>query len=333
VAVEVINRERWTEQAENVDPTFYGNAAWMDATAEGLNGEPVYAVVQARNFDVLRVALARRRRFGKTFLITPPIAANAGWAEAIPDDLSAERREGRILEATTELAEWFEHQADYVKIAFPPEVKDVRAFLWRGWRPEVRYTYHVSLDEELSTDRVRTNTRRVVERCKNAGLEILHPTGEEAVAMLDATLPPTFTRQSQPLPLPHPLWHTYLQSLVDISSVEVLVAADRDRTPLASIIVGYDTKRAYMLMSGATDDGLSSGAAVYVIWKAIIAAKQRVPVFDLAGANISNIAHFKRGFGGDLVQYLAVSHARSRTVRWMAEDAPGLRQRLLGGSR
>ena len=126
-------------------------------------------------------------------------------------------------------------------------------------------------------------------------------------------------------------WQGYVSALVALPTVRVLATMADE--PRAVIVLGHDTRHAYELLAGATDDGLKIGASVHAAQKALerLRAEGIVETFDFAGANIGSIAHFKRGFGGRLVPYYAVSWARNRWAHWLAVSAPGWRRRLSGG--
>ena len=325
--VETVDSTRWSVLSAEADPGIYGRADWLEPTCAALGLEPQYIAVNNRGTDALRVALARRRRFGRELLVTPAVAAYSGWAEAFPADLSDERREGRLHDVLGEFIDWAEARADFVRVILPPEANDLRPFLWRGWTVEPRYTYRVTLGDELSLDSMRQSVRRWIRSATDANLQLIRPKGELAVATADMTISPTFARQSERLPVRPDRWHDWLRSLVALPSVQVLGVVDGDE-PLASMIVGYDGNRAYELLAGTTPRGMETGAGVYVVWQAFLEARQRVREFDFAGANMESIAKFKRGFGGELVRYNAVSWSRSSFDRWVATGAPRLKSRV-----
>jgi len=324
MAVDLCDRAQWDALAEKADPGFYGRSDWLDAICGATGMEPQYVVVTARETPVLRAALARKRRWGQEFLLTPASAAYAGWAEAFPDDLAPERREARRIEVADELAAWCEDHAAWTRIVLPPEMIDARAFIWRGWRAEVRYTYRTSAADDAATA-MHENARRQVK--KAARLTVACPEGVEAVRALAAVIEPTFRRQGEPLPTPAAAWRAYLDALVGLPSVRIVAAFDGE-TPHAAMALGFDTHRAYELLAGTSEEGLASGASALVMQAAMREAAACVGELDLAGANIPSIARFKRGFGGRLVPYIAVSHAGSTWSRWLATGAPRLRRRL-----
>lgn len=326
MAVELCDRHTWQELARETEPNFYGRPEWLEIGCAALGLEPRYLVVVVRSVPVVRVALVARRRLGSTYLLTTPLAPYTGWAEAFPDDLEPARRQLRRGEALEELALWCEAHASYGRIVLPPEVEDVRPFIWRGWRTELRYTYRIPLQRGGQLP-LRTNARRNLERAQSAELTVRHPTGPEAVDALDATMRATFSRQREPIPIPEKRWRSYLEQVAALPSVRI-VSVTGAGTPLATALIGFDSRRSYELHAGTTVEGAANGASVLALWTAIQESADRVSEFDFAGANIPTVAHFKRGFGGRLVPYVAVAWARSSLARWRAERGPALKARL-----
>lgn len=331
MSVDVCDRDTWETLGRQVDPGFYGHPEWLDVACRALGAEPRYLAVLARDAPVVRVALVARRRLGRTFLLTVPFAPYAGWAELFPADLEPERRELRRGEALDELARWCEAHASFTRIVLPPEVEDVRPFIWRGWRTELRYTYRIALAGDGSLA-LRTNARRNLERAREMGLAVQRPNPQDALRGLDLTIKATYARRSEPLPIRPERWPSYLGDLVALPSVRTVTVTQDDR-PLAAVMLGFDAMRSYELHAGTTDEGTRTGASVLAMETAIRESIDRVPEFDFAGANIPSIAHFKRGFGGKLVPYVAVSWAGSWSARWLAERAPAVAKRLRGAVR
>ena len=83
---------------------------------------------------------------------------------------------------------------------------------------------------------------------------------------------------------------------------------------VASIVVfvrGFDT--IYAWVAGADPAYRDSGATSLLYWKLLLQAP--FSRFDFVGANMREIALFKRGFGGTLLPYSAVAWCGSPLLR------------------
>ena len=192
----------------------------------------------------------------------------------------------------------------------------------------MRYTYRVDLTATKESD-LRRNVRRSLKAARSAGLEARIVSGDKAAHVATNTVLAATGRGRRQFPVPKEPASTYFDALARLSAVET-VAVFRGTEPLACIVQGYDESKVVHLQSGLTEEGERLGAGALAMWEACRFAAERVPTADLAGANMPNVAHFKRGFGGVLTPYVAISWAKGGLSRWLAEDAPGLKARLLG---
>ena len=325
--LETVSRAVWDDLTSRSEPGFHGRSDWIECTCLAAGLEPCYVVVTVRDEPALLVAVASRRRFGTRIMLNAPLSPYVGWAEMTPvgaDDSAAPH----LDEAVRLFAEWAEREFGYVRIEFPPEVCDDTPFTQWRWRSETRQTFRAPV-RDMESLRPRRNIRRNIRAAGDAGISAKTLSGEPAVAALERVLSDTFARQGQSLPVKQPRWSDLLRAIVASPNVQTVVAV-RDDEPLAAMAFGWDLLRAYEILAGATPAGLESGASALVRWAAFEAANERVDEFDLAGANVPSIAHYKSGFGGDLVHYHAVTWAGSRSAEWIATRAPVWKRRLLG---
>ena len=331
--VELWDRAQWQEFSAARPSPFFSQTAWFEPTCRLMSAEPLYLAAISRNNPALCVSLARKKRLGQTLMLTPAIAPYSAWIENLPDDLAPERREARRLEVMGELAESCEQHAAYCRIVLPPQVVDVRPFLWRGWRTEVRYTYKIPL-ENGAHPVFRQNVRRNLRDAREANLRTECLTREQAHRALRETVAATFRRQGEAPPLPAEAWDDYLGLLSACDHVTTMGVFHGDSV-LAAIAIGFDPptatgagQSAYELIAGTTDEGVPVGASAMALCSAFEFASGKVGEFDFAGANMETIAHYKRGFGGTLTPYLAVEWSRSRTASFVAKTAPTWKHRL-----
>ncbi len=331
--VELWDRAQWQEFSAARPSPFFAQTQWFEPTCRLMNAEPMYLALMSRSNPAFCVSLARKKRLGQTLLLTPAIAPYSAWIENFPDDLAPERREARRLEAMGEFAAWCEQHAAYCRIVLPPQVVDVRPFLWRGWRTEVRYTYKIPLEHGVHQI-FRQNVRRNLRDAREANLRTECLTGEHAHGALRETVAATFRRQGEAPPLPAQAWDDYL-ALLSVCNNVATMGVFRGDAVLATIAIGVDPptatgagQSAYELIAGTTDEGIPVGASAMALCSAFEFASGKVGEFDFAGANMETIAHYKRGFGGTLTPYLAVEWSRSRRASFVAKTAPAWKRKF-----
>jgi hypothetical protein len=328
VPVDVIDISASDIAIPDTNHGFFSDPAWLRSTAHAIGARPLIATAGDTVPPVLRVAFARTVRAGRPIALTMPIGAYVGWHEEYPGNLAPGRREGRLSDALNELAEWFEQSFAFVRLALPPEVNDLRPFLWRGWQSEHRYTYRIDLTS-LSTSHLRSTFRKALRKSEQRDHELVQLSGEEAATALGIALAGTCKRQKgAEVPGINHL-DNYLTAICRHPAVKT-VAAVHDSHVLAAVAFGFDKSIAYDLLAGTTEYGLESQASVAVRWSALEIARDLVPTFDFCGANIPSIAYFKRGFGGELVPFSSVTWAKSRFDHWLQTAAPLWKRRLTG---
>lgn len=110
----------------------------------------------------------------------------------------------------------------------------------------------------------------------------------------------------------------------------ILIGHLPDGTAVSSKMILHSGGRASQLYGGLSDEGGEARAGHFFEWEAIIRSKAAgARVFDMWGRSTRGIAHFKQGFGGQVVEYggtfdlvvnapvhAAYRHSRRAWVRW-----------------
>jgi lipid II:glycine glycyltransferase (peptidoglycan interpeptide bridge formation enzyme) len=168
---------------------------------------------------------------------------------------------------------------------------DVRPFIWNGYSSFVRYTYVVSLDNEMET-RLERDTRYEI---KHSKVEV-HECKD--AQFFDALYEQTFTRKG----LNRTASKELINKLFETMNPLMFVASDNS----SATVMIQDSKRAYYIL-GASD---GSGTSAKTLWESLVYLKEHgIKEVDLTGCNDYKINLFKRGFGGKLMPYYGVQNA------------------------
>lgn len=154
-------------------------------------------------------------------------------------------------------------------------IKDIRPFMWKGYRPVVRYTYLV---KKLDPDK---DTRNQIRKAERNGLEVKEGTIEQFFNLYQET----FQRKGMDLPADL----KWFQRFDQVIKPKILIIEG-----LAAAIFMSDRHRDYYIFGASSREGQSTGASSLVLSKAIVRET------DLVGCNSENVGLFKRGFGGEL---------------------------------
>ncbi len=236
----------------------------------------------------------------------------------------------KLVEALTG---WLDRQR-YAHVCFRSrsDLADVRPFLGRGWSTHPDYSYEVSIaDIAAAWDRVESNFRRLVRRCEREGFQLARDEDFDTFYALHRAI---HERKSAPLYLPRERFRSYWQELHRRDLARLYHARLPDGTTAASQLVLLGPHPiTHTVCAGATAEHLSSGASVFLRWKALEAlAEDGYAGNDLTDAALGPVTHFKSQLGGDLKLSLVVTRPPSPAwrVRQSGQDATSFVKRAAG---
>jgi len=250
-----------------------------------------------------------------------------------------ERPSGRTaqwLAASAPLVEEMRDRGVVNHLHLPPEVDDVRPWLWRGFLVRVGYTY--CLDFPFDVGALDRETRHHCDKAMGLGMTV------DRVASIDSVmecLAETEARKG----FSHRIGARELrvaQTLLGSDSLRMYVCFDSQGRPAAArAVVHSPGARAVAWMAGTKTTRLADGAN-YLLWRHSLddLSSAGATGIDLNGANIESVAMFKSQWGGHLAPTYAV---RTYSIRagyrfladWRASSrGPGQRRSAPGrGSR
>lgn len=221
------------------------------------------------------------------------------------------------LKIVAALDDWLAEQ-DYAFVSLKSrgDLTDVRPFAARGWSAEPAYTYEVPLDDpEAALGRVEGNYRRLIRRCEGEGIRLVSDDDFDTFFRLHSEIG---VRKSAPIYLPHDRFQTYFNRLRDRGLCRLYHARLPDGTAAASQLVLLGPHPVcHTVAAGAAAEHLSSGASVFLRWKALEALMaEGYAGCDLTDAALNDVTRFKSQLGGDL--RLSFVLTRSPSKRWLA---------------
>lgn len=193
-------------------------------------------------------------------------------------------------------------------------VPDVRAFLARGWTAFPEYTYVVPLaDPGELWRRVDRNLRRLVQRCREAGVTAAEDGDAEAFHRMHAEI---HERKGAPLYLPRERFVRYIEELLRKDLARLYLARLPDGRPAAGQLVLRGHPVSHTVCAAAHEEFLSLGTTPFLRWRAFeeLAALGHA-ANDLTDAALNPVTRFKSQLGGDLELRLVLTRP----------DAPALR--------
>ncbi|MFF2484017.1 GNAT family N-acetyltransferase [Paenibacillus sp. NPDC058071] len=185
---------------------------------------------------------------------------------------------------------------------FPPEIQDIRPFLWQGFKPEIKYTYYVELP--CVSEQISSSIRNKIKKANAAGYVSVRTDDMEAV---HRCLAGTETRKG----FDHHLTVGDLQlarQLLGEDRFRAYVCLTKDGEPVsASITMLLSPERALGWISASKTEHLSGGVVQQLQqfeFEDLHAAGVRT--FDFYGANLESVSASKAHWGGQLRAFYGI---------------------------
>lgn len=202
------------------------------------------------------------------------------------------------------------------QLYLPPDIDDVRPWIWRGFFVNVRYTYY--LDFPAETTVLGRSAKADARAAVKAGLTVERVSDVEPVV---ECLIASEARAGFSTHLGIPELRFALRCLGE-DSLRMYVCRDRQGRPTSTAVVLHSPgARAVSWVGGTKTESLADGAAYAGLRFAFddVAAAGASGV-DLCGANAPSVAAFKSHFGGRLVPNYGVRTYSLRTAARFGSD-------------
>ncbi len=288
----------------------FNSWAWWKSGFEGARGFRLLGAFEPREGGRLMgaVAFLARRRYGFLALDAPlPTPHSALLARDAP--LTNPRRAESLWR---DLARAFcaalasAPRLGVASILFPPSWTDPRGWQWEGVSVTPCFTYLCDIRNPESWERAwTTSVRARVKKCRKLGWPlrldappgVFHALWTAAMRADGLAVPWSAGRYARWLAAAAPE-ECALQATVHPADAP-------GAPPLAGAVVLIENGVGSHLLAGATPEGRRLGAPSYLLAElgALLARQHGVRYYDLCGANVPDVAEFKKSFGGTLVPY------------------------------
>jgi len=327
--VEALAPEEHEEWVSFVRSSAYGSAyslpAYLEALAAAVGGT-VRIVVARRGATIAGgiAALETTVPLGRVFAPRLLLYYN-GFVVREYDTRYPSQRATRQNEVVAALADHLVAQGyARLEIRSRSPLDDVRPLLSSGWSASPSYTYVVPLDDlELLWSRVDQNLRRLVERARGLGLELVVDGDFDAFYDLHVA---TGERKDAPIYLPRTEFRQFYEQLNGHGLCTLYQARDADGTVVAGQLVLLGHPVTHTVSAAADAERQKSGSNPFLRWSVFEhLAAQGYAANDLTDASLGSVARFKSQLGGDLAMSFVAR--RPSTVAYSAQRA------VLGGAR
>jgi len=295
--------EVWAERINGYPGVnFFHTCEWLKILEEGFPNIKIklYSVLdeQNRTIGLLPVEYAQRGPFK---LGGSPLP---GLFTPYQGPLLLESSDTVLKEVPGLAAETL--KTHYFALSFPPDRRS-ETLLSEGssnWEPKKTFLLDVTLGAEQLWKNLKAETRNQVRQAERHGVEIYEPKAlDDWLTDYYAMHETVYSRQRMKAPAKPVVYRALWRSLHSEGQLKVILAKHKGKTIAGGIFPVYkDT--IYFLDGASFREQQKLRGNNLIQWHIISwAASEGLRVYDMVGANIPSIAHFKSGFGGAEVEY------------------------------
>jgi hypothetical protein len=235
------------------------------------------------------------------------------WVD-IPEDISGHKRLAREKEIIGLLMDDLPRHGFFSMVFEHDVVNNWLPFYWKGFRPELRYTFLIDREMWNRDDhQISRNLRRNIHDAE----ENLAIRKEIPVGLFYEVCRNTYQRQDMQVPYTLAELEKLDQAVSSQQAGIRFGAFDRSDECVAVAWVLWNQERAYYFISGDTAAGRAKGASIMLTHEALRIAfeEKQLPVFDFCGSMIEEVAEIRRQFGAKATQLVKLWKVK-RELKW-----------------
>jgi len=293
-------------------------SSWLHAVAPG--GFEIL-VLRRSGAIVAGLPLVTTRRWGFHFIHMPKLTQTLGPVIA---PSASESREGRLsheMALLESLVGALPH-ADYVTVNLDPRCANWLPFHWAGFRQTSLCTY--VLPDLADLDAVFSGFAHMKRKNVKRAQKVVEVREDLDAAQFHAFHSSTLAQRGRTISYRLDLLRRIMASGREGDGRKTWYAVDAAGHMHAAIVVVWDPKSAYYLLSAIDPRYVNSGASTLLVWHAIRHVAGHTREFNFEGSMVRGVEHSFRKFGAVQVPYSQVS----RVPSWLAGQAVAWRRRL-----
>jgi len=317
----VTSRVRWSDlhdaeavgaweslRESGLGETAFSDSSYLEIISAGAGLEMDQAVVLVDDHPAAAVRIPVRRRLGLRCAVIPPLTAYSAVK------LGSALKESEVHDRTCvlePLLEAVEHRFHVAALHLPPEIQDLRTFMWRNWAVRPLYTYSIRLDASRDPVDSWSESARRIARQQSSEFDVVAGDARTQAQLVVES----YLRSGRRPPLEEDRLTDVIQSLVDAGAATGHAARSVSSGEIeASVTILRSGSTAYYWAAGG-----KPGASMTVLLATLLPelATNGIKLFDFVGANTASIAEFKRRFGGRLTTYFRAVWRRGMIGRML----------------
>lgn len=297
---------------ESKQGTLFSTSLWMEVLNEYRDGKAKLLGIFKSNELVSGILLYERKKAFLDIMAYPPLTPFTPILFKESGASSYSKTESSQKKIIGIINDYLAKNYNFVTLQLEPSIRDVRPFLWLGWKSSVNYTYEIDIGSIKNLwEKIDKDAKYEINKAKRNNVEISE--GKDADKFLDL-YEKTFLKQNLKIPISKDFIKKMLKILSGKNKCKLYFAKAADGEIVSGALAAWDNKKPYYLLA-ASDPNAKVGANYLLLWSIIEDMSKNFRSMDLVGANIPNITKFKREFATKLVPYYIVEKYSSFLIK------------------
>jgi lipid II:glycine glycyltransferase (peptidoglycan interpeptide bridge formation enzyme) len=177
------------------------------------------------------------------------------------------------------------------------------------WSSSERHTYLLSIGDLRGLWRsLASEVRNRIRKAERMGVTVRPFSGRPD---FHTQFRGVFGQKGGSVPFTEGSFTRFVQQVEELGIGQVYEARAGSGELCAACLIVYDRRRAYYSLAASDEQLRKTGAASLLVWHVLQELSSKAGEFDFGGANVPEVARFKKKFRGRLVSYLEFDHFRS----------------------
>ena len=230
------------------------------------------------------------------------------------------RTRGERFEIAETAIDFLTNRYSVVELALPPQLEDLRPFLWHNYHDPPDKKFHISLrytsyldirnmaDSAFGDEGCETFRQLEAVRQRNLRKAFQEGSNCQPSDNFDALLEnyrQTMGLTNTDFSAKQQRMKTVMQTLTENTMGCLYEVTDSDGLQTYGVFFGWDNKRAYYLFGAGHPDRSATHHGTFAFWEALrdLASTHHITEVDWEGVNSPQRGWFKMSFGGSLLPY------------------------------
>lgn len=301
-------KERYIQWAQTTDLPLFVRPGWLNAVA------PMWDVALVENDGAIIAALPYCYKKGipgfRIYMpfLTPYIGPQIVYPEGQKYSNRISHQRNMVDELLAQLPE-----AASIEYRTDPTWTNGLSFQWAGLQQTVRYTHII--EDTADTEQVFSNFQdKLRGHIRKAGKH-LQVRQAETIGLLYDMLQSSYASKGDKIPIEKSYVEGIWKAVQQNGWGTVLEAVNEEGEVQAAVLLVWDHKRCYYLMSAIDHTKKERGAKAMLIWEGIKMASAKGLAFDFEGSIVPDIQRFFNSFGGTLTPYYQFERTSSSVLK------------------